>query len=90
MPGIVPRPPMAPALGRAAAHSPAPMATPPPAPAPAAAGLPFEYVGATALTVIGPATGKRYRFERTGATVSIDPRDAPAFSVVPNVRRVWT
>ena len=55
--------------------------------APAAVGILFEYVGATGMTVIGPATGRRYRFDRPGATVSVDPRDAPALTAVPRVRR---
>jgi hypothetical protein len=52
-----------------------------------AAPLLFEYVGPTAMTVIGPATGRRYRFDRHGATVSVDPRDAPALGVVRNLRK---
>ena len=46
----------------------------------------FEYVGATALTVIGPASGLRYRFERPGATLAVDPRDRPAMEAVPLLR----
>jgi hypothetical protein len=45
-------------------------------------------VGPTGITVIGPATGRRYRLDRTGATVAVDPRDAPALGAVPNLRRV--
>jgi hypothetical protein len=83
------------------AASPAPM-TPPAAarsapatlpagarPAPrnaSAAAVRFEYVGATAMTVMGPATGALYRFERTGSTLSVDPRDAPALGLVPRLR----
>lgn len=47
----------------------------------------FEYVGATGMTVIGPATGRRYRFDRHGATLPVDRRDAPALNAVPNVRK---
>jgi hypothetical protein len=39
------------------------------------------------MTVIGPTTGRRYRFDRPGATVSVDRRDAPGVDAVPNVRR---
>ena len=35
----------------------------------------FEYVGRTALTAIGGATGRRYRFEEPGAQVIVDARD---------------
>lgn len=48
----------------------------------------FEYVGATGLTVLGPATGKRYRFDRSGAQVLIEPRDVPSMAAVPHLRRV--
>jgi hypothetical protein len=47
----------------------------------------FEYVGLTAMTVIGRVTGRRYRFERPGTTVAVDTRDVPGFSMVPHVRR---
>lgn len=46
----------------------------------------FEYVGATALTVIGPVSGRRYRFERTGARLTADPRDGNALQTVPLLR----
>jgi hypothetical protein len=41
------------------------------------------------MTVIGPVTGRRYRFDQPGAKVSIDPRDAPALSAVPHLRKAW-
>lgn len=50
--------------------------------------VPFEYVGATGLTVMGPFTGRRYRFEGRGSRVSVDPRDAPSLAAVPHLRRV--
>jgi hypothetical protein len=46
----------------------------------------FEYVGATALTVIGPASGLRYRFDRPGARLAVDPRDRLALEAVPLLR----
>ncbi len=55
--------------------------------APASTETLFEYVGSTGMTVIGPTTGRRYRFDRPGATVSVDRRDAPGVDAVPNVRR---
>jgi hypothetical protein len=83
-PPSAPRPPTpaaasAPATAPAAARQ-APRGVPP------TAGIRFEYVGPTAMTVMGPATGAVYRFERTGSTLSVDPRDAPALSVVPRLR----
>lgn len=47
----------------------------------------FEYVGRSGLTVIGGATGRRYRFERPGARVVVDPRDRPSLAVVPSLRQ---
>ncbi|MEW6704860.1 MAG: hypothetical protein AB1430_08430 [Pseudomonadota bacterium] len=46
----------------------------------------FEYVGRTALTVIGPASGLRYRFDRPGARLAVDPRDHQALQAVPLLR----
>jgi hypothetical protein len=48
----------------------------------------FEYVGTTGLTVVGPVTGTRYRFDKPGSRVLIDLRDAPSVAAVPNLRRV--
>lgn len=48
----------------------------------------FEYVGETAMSVLGPITRTRYRFRGTGARVPIDHRDAPYVSAVPNLRRM--
>jgi hypothetical protein len=45
----------------------------------------FEYVGATALTLVSPVTRKTYRFEQTGARVEIDVRDRSWVAFVPNV-----
>ena len=47
----------------------------------------FEYVGATGMTVLGPITGRRYRFDRYGSQVLVDPRDAPSLASVPHLRR---
>ena len=47
----------------------------------------FEYVGTTGLTVVGPVTGRRYRFEGHRARVAIDLRDAPSMAAVPHLRR---
>ncbi|BDI05255.1 hypothetical protein [Sphaerotilus microaerophilus] len=61
----------------------------PPAAAPRDRAL-FEYIGATGLTVIGPASGRRYRFERPGAQVGIDARDRGALERLPQLRCLST
>jgi hypothetical protein len=48
----------------------------------------FEYVGVTALTVMGGASGKRYRFERRGARLTVDAADRPSLAAVPQLREV--
>ena len=48
----------------------------------------FEYIGQTGLTVHGPASGRRYRFEGNGASLIIDPRDRPALARVPTLRQL--
>ena len=63
-----------------------PLSTSKPAPA-RARGMTFEYAGATALTVFGPLTGVRYRFDHPGARVTVDERDAAAMAAVPNLKQ---
>jgi len=48
----------------------------------------FQYTGGTGLTVIGPRTGKRYRFERNGSVVAVDLGDRLSLAAVPNLRQV--
>lgn len=48
----------------------------------------FQYLGTTALTVDGPVSGQRYRFDRPGATVAVDPRDRRSLAAVPKLRQV--
>ncbi len=48
----------------------------------------FQYVGSTGLTVIGPISKLRYRFDRRGAILGVDARDRPALAGVPNLREV--
>jgi len=48
----------------------------------------FEYVGKTAITVLGPMSRMQYRFHRPGERVQVDHRDVPYLSGVPNLRRV--
>ena len=47
----------------------------------------FEYIGKTALTVVGNITGRTYRFNRPGDLQSIDSRDAAGMTTVPVLRR---
>jgi len=46
----------------------------------------FEYTGKTALTVVSPVTGIRYRFDGPGAQQTVDPRDHGTLLYVPNLR----
>ena len=48
----------------------------------------FEYTGRTGLTVIGAVSGRRYRFDESGARVIVDPRDRPSLARVPKLRQV--
>jgi hypothetical protein len=47
----------------------------------------FEYVGKTALTAIGPVSGRHYRFSHPGAIVEVDLRDSMSLATVPNLRK---
>jgi len=47
---------------------------------------PLEYTGSTALTVLGPATGRIYRFRTPGARLAVDPRDWAALERLPSLR----
>jgi hypothetical protein len=51
-------------------------------------GTTFQYVGKTALTAIGPVSGRRYRFSCFGQVLDVDPRDVMSFAVVPNLRQI--
>jgi hypothetical protein len=48
----------------------------------------FEYTGATALTVTGGVSGKKYRFLFTGDRQLIDYRDAPGMTGVPVLKKI--
>jgi hypothetical protein len=48
----------------------------------------FEYTGKTALTVVGPVSGMRYRFAAPGSRVAVDLRDRKHFAAVPNLVQV--
>jgi hypothetical protein len=57
-------------------------------PASPGSGPAFEYIGRTALTVVGPLTGMRYRFDRPGARLQVHPRDRQALVGIPALRLV--
>lgn len=48
----------------------------------------FEYVGTTGLSVIGPVTGRHYRFDGTGVVIAVDVRDEPYLPAVPHLRKL--
>jgi hypothetical protein len=48
----------------------------------------FEYVGRTGLTVVGPVSGRRYRFDTPGSRQPVDPADKPSLAAVPLLRQV--
>ena len=48
----------------------------------------FEYTGKTALTVAGPVSGVRYRFERPGSRLAVDVRDRNRLAAVPGLVQV--
>lgn len=50
-------------------------------------GAAFEYIGSSGLTVMGPVTGRQYRFDRPGARVSVDPRDRASIAAIPLLRQ---
>lgn len=48
----------------------------------------FEYTGRTALTVLSPVTGKRYRFESRGSRIEADPRDRSMLQAIPGLKPI--
>ena len=48
----------------------------------------FEYLGSTAMTVLGPATGRRYRFGWPGALVAVALEDSGSLAGVPHLRKI--
>jgi hypothetical protein len=40
------------------------------------------------LTVIGPMSGRRYRFEARGSRVAVDPGDRASLAALPQLRQV--
>ena len=48
----------------------------------------FQYLGKSALTATGPISGRRYRFDRPGAVVAVDPRGRRSLAAVPTLTQV--
>lgn len=48
----------------------------------------FKYLGQTGMTVIGPITGKRYRFDGPGSMVEVDLRDRLSLAALPRLRQM--
>ncbi len=48
----------------------------------------FEYIGLTAITVVGNATGWQYRFATPRVAVVVDARDRWSLAQVPLLREV--
>ena len=51
-------------------------------------GIPFQYVGKTALTAVSPTSGRQYRFGHPGAIVEVDPRDRASLANIPSLRQI--
>jgi hypothetical protein len=62
----------------------------PPVPAPPGGKVRFEYAGSTGLTVTGPVSGSRYRFEHPGAIVEVDARDRILLASLRQLRQIRT
>jgi hypothetical protein len=48
----------------------------------------YQYTGASGMTVLGPISGMRYRFDQRGAKVQIDRRDLSSMAGLPNLHRL--
>ncbi len=57
-------------------------------PAPVSSAILYQYTGTTGMTVIGPISGIRYRFDQPGAKVQIDRRDLSSLTGLPNLSRL--
>jgi hypothetical protein len=51
-------------------------------------GSEFQYIGKTAMTALGLATGRQYRFAYSGAILQVDPRDRLSLSAIPNLQQI--
>ena len=48
--------------------------------------LGIEYTGASALSVIGPATGRGYHFAQRGCRLDVSVRDAPGLLAIASLK----
>lgn len=48
----------------------------------------FQYLGDRGLTVIGPISGKRYRFNYPGTVMAVDPRDRRSLTAIHHLKQV--
>jgi hypothetical protein len=48
--------------------------------------LGIEYTGVSALSVIGPATGRGYHFAQRGCRLDVSVRDAPGLLAIASLR----
>ena len=48
----------------------------------------FEYTGKTAMTAMGPLSGRTYRFVSPGCRLEVDLRDCRHLAAVPNLVRI--
>jgi hypothetical protein len=48
----------------------------------------FEYIGRTALTVMGPVSGINYRFDHPAARLTVDARDRDSLDRLPMLKQV--
>ena len=46
----------------------------------------FENIGRTGVTVVGPATGRRYHFRGPGSRLAVDPRDRASVAEIAQLR----
>jgi hypothetical protein len=48
----------------------------------------FEYIGRTALSVLGRASGIEYRFDQPGTRLTVDGRDRDSLDLLPMLKQV--
>lgn len=48
----------------------------------------FQHAGATGIIVTGPATGRRYRFDKHGAILAVALADRAGLAMLPQLRQV--
>jgi hypothetical protein len=51
-------------------------------------GVTFQYAGITGMTVMGPVSGRQYRFSHPGARVEVDPRDRVLLASLRQLRQL--